>query len=58
MNKLNPQWLQHFYQHETMEDLQSKLMFSESAAEKHMVDTEIKRREAEHGQTSELPRSG
>lgn len=47
MNKLNPQWLQHFYQYESIEDLQTKLVFSDSVAEKYMVEMEIKRREGE-----------
>lgn len=46
-NILSPQWLQHYYQFETIDDLQHKLVFTESAAEKHMLETEIKRRESE-----------
>lgn len=46
-NILSPQWLQHYYQFESIDDLQQKLVFTESAAEKHMLETEIKRRESE-----------
>lgn len=47
MSILSPQWLQHFYQFESTEELNMKLIFSESAAEKHMLEIEIKRREDE-----------
>lgn len=47
-NILSPQWLQHYYQFESIDDLQQKLVFTESAAEKHMLETEIKRRSLSH----------
>lgn len=44
---LSPQWLKDFYQFEPTEELQRKFIFSNSPAEKHMLETEINRREDE-----------
>ncbi len=50
MNNISPQWLQHFYEPWSDTDLSQQLIFSESVAEKHMLETEIKRREAEQNE--------
>lgn len=47
MNTISPQWLKHFYEPWSDADLSQQLIFSESAAEKHMLEVEIKRREVE-----------
>ncbi|OAS19280.1 hypothetical protein A8708_26585 [Paenibacillus oryzisoli] len=44
---LSPQWLKDFYHFESTDELQRNFVFSNSPAEKHMLETEIKRREAE-----------
>jgi hypothetical protein len=46
-NILSQQWLQHYYEPWSIDDLNRQLMFTESLAEKHMLETEIKRRESE-----------
>ena len=52
MNNISPQWLQHFYEPWSDADLSQQLIFSESVAEKHMLETEIKRREDESNDQS------
>ena len=47
MTYLSPQWLQHFYQFESTDELTRQLVFSESVAEKHALELELKRREDE-----------
>ncbi|UKS25052.1 hypothetical protein LOZ80_26095 [Paenibacillus sp. HWE-109] len=58
MNDTNLAWLKHYYHTESTDELRRKLVFVENVAEQHMLETEIKRREAEaNGQASELPRT-
>ncbi|MEC0231149.1 hypothetical protein [Paenibacillus alba] len=47
MNGVSPQWLAHYYQHYTDEALKRELAFSVNKTEQHMLETELKRREAE-----------
>ena len=44
---LSPQWLKDFYQFESTDELQRKFIFSNSPAEKHMLEVEMKRRKDE-----------
>lgn len=43
----NPLYWKNYYQHESNEELQNKLIFSESEYEKDKVAKELARREAE-----------
>ena len=47
MSIYSPEWLRYYFRAEEDEDLQLKLIFTNSEVERDMLDREIKRREDE-----------